>query len=94
MPDIDDGAGDRLAIHVAHLPVHEQHFALLAAVIEPRLALRQRRAGDIERPFDRAWRAAFDTRLALSFIHAEIEERFDTKARAPAARLRSPDRVR
>ena len=81
MPDIDDRTGDRLAVHVADLPVHEQDFALLAAVIEPRLALRQRGAGHIERAFDRARRAAFDTGFALRLVHAQIEERFDAEAR-------------
>ena len=75
------GAGDRLAVHVAHLAVHEQDFALLAAVVEPRLTLGQRCTGDIQRAFDRARRAAFDTGLALRLVHAQIEERFDAETR-------------
>ena len=81
MPHIDHGAGDRLAAHVAHLPVHEQDFALLAAIVEPCVALGQRGAGDIERTFDRARRATLDTGLALSLIHTEVQERLDTKTR-------------
>ena len=81
MPDIDDGAGDRLAVHVADLAVHEQHFALLAAVVEPRLALEERRARDIERTFDGARRAALDAGLALRLVHAEVEEGFKAEAR-------------
>jgi hypothetical protein len=42
MPQIDHGAGDRLAIHVAHLPIHEQNLALLAAIVKPCLTLGQR----------------------------------------------------
>ena len=81
MPHIDNGTGDRLPVHVAHLPVHEQRFALLAAVIEPYFALGQRCNGDIKRAFDRARRAAFDACLALSLIHAQIEEGFDAETR-------------
>jgi hypothetical protein len=52
VPHVDHGAGDRLAVHVAHMAFHEQHLALLGAVIQPCLALRQRRVGDPQRAFD------------------------------------------
>ena len=63
------------------MAVHEQHFALLAAVVEPRLVLEQRCARDIERAFDGARCAALDARLALRLVHAEVEEGFKAEAR-------------
>ena len=68
-------------MHVAHLPVHEQDFTLLAAVIKPRLALGQRCTGHIKRAFDRAGRAALDTGFALRLVHAQVEEGFDAETR-------------
>ena len=81
MPYIDHGAGHRLAVNVTHLPIHEQDFALLDAVIESCLALGQRSSGDVEWAFYRSRCATFDTGLALSLIHAEIEKRLDTEPR-------------
>jgi hypothetical protein len=59
MPDVDHGTGNRLTIHVANLAIHEQDVALLAAIVEPCLALGQRCTGDIERAFDRPRRATY-----------------------------------
>src|SRR5271163_3977851 len=39
VPDVDNGAGHRLAVYVAHLALHEQHLALFAAVVEPCFSL-------------------------------------------------------
>ena len=80
MPDIDDGAGDRLAVGIAHLPVHEQHLALLGAVIQLRFTLGKRRAGNVERALDGARRAAFQAGAALGLVQTQVEEGLQAKA--------------
>ena len=80
VPDVDDRAGDRLAVHVADLALHDQDLAGLAAVVEPGLGLRERRAGDVERALDGAGRAALDAGLALGLVHAQVEEGLDAEA--------------
>ena len=81
VPDVDNGAGDRLARDVADLAFHEQHLAVVGAVVEPRLALRERRAGDVERPLDGARGAAGKPGAPLGLVEAQIEEMLEHDAR-------------
>jgi hypothetical protein len=87
VPDVDDGAGYRIARNVEHLAVHEQDLTLVRAVVETRLALHQRRTGDIERTFDSAGRAAAETGAALGFVETEIKEVLERGARHHQAQL-------
>src|SRR5271166_6213060 len=90
VPDVDDGASYRLAVCVAHLAVHEQHLARLAAVVEPCFSLGERCPRDIERTLYGARRAALDAGFALRLVRAKVEERFDAEAghqQADLARL-------
>jgi hypothetical protein len=80
VPDVDDRASHRLAAYVAHLAVYEQHFALLAAVVEPCFPLRERCARDVERTLDGARGAALDARLALRRVRAKVEKGFEAEA--------------
>jgi hypothetical protein len=81
VPDLDQRAGDWVALGVGHLPVHEQDFALVRIVVQPGLALADRRSGDVERPFDGARRAArLDADLALLLVKPDIEIMIDAKA--------------
>ena len=50
------------------------------AVVQPRLALGERGAGDVERPLDGARRAALDPGLALRLVHPQVEEGLDAEA--------------
>ena len=79
MPHVDDGAGDGRAGGVADLALHEQHLALLRILVQPRLALLQRRVCDVERPFDGARRAALEAGAALLLVHDDVEEGLDAE---------------
>ena len=80
VPDFDQCSGDRLALRVGHLAVHEQDLALVGVVVQPGLALADRRSGDVERPFDGARRAArLDADLALLLVEPDIEIMIDTE---------------
>src|SRR3954452_24428909 len=81
VPDIDHGAGDRLAVRGADLTVHEQHLTLLATVVQPSLTLRKWGARDVQRALDRARRAAFDPSLLFSLVQPQVEEGLQTEAR-------------
>src|SRR3954468_17788047 len=54
MPDIDDGPRHWLALGVPDLTVDEQHLALFRVLVQPRLALFERRVGDVERALNGA----------------------------------------
>src|SRR6266404_2633522 len=74
VPDFDVGMRHRFTLEVSDLAVHDQHFAVITAVIQSCFMFRDRSTGDIERAFDGAGCAAVETSAALGFIKAQIEE--------------------
>ena len=88
MPHIDNCIGDGLSIHIADLAVHDQHLAVIAAVVQPRLGLEERRAGHVKRTFDRTRGALGDALGLVLEIGADIEEMLEAQARRPQAELR------
>src|SRR3546814_1761809 len=80
VPDIDDRAGDGLALGVADLAVHHQHLALVAAVVQARFTFGERRAGNVERPLDGAGRALLDAARLVGEIGMDVEEALDRKS--------------
>src|SRR3984885_16162720 len=81
VPNIDNCASDGLAVQVAHHAVHEQHFALVGAVVQPSAAFGQRRIRDIERTFDGPRRALLNTSRLVLGVHAQIEKMLETETR-------------
>ena len=85
-----------LPVRVPDLAFHEQHLALLGVLVEPRLALRERRAGDVERALDGARRAALQPGTALLLVHHQVEEGLDAETgdeQADLVRLAEPRQV-
>ena len=76
-----------LPADVADLTFHEQHVAIVGAIIEPCFALRQRRAGDVQRPLDGARGAAGEPGATLGLVEAQIEEMFEHDARHDQSEL-------
>jgi hypothetical protein len=81
VPYVDDGASNRLAVHVAYDPVHEQHLAFVGAVIETGIGFRQRCVRDVERAFDGPRSTLFDAGRLVLGVHAQIEKMFKTETR-------------
>nr|GEU28163.1 hypothetical protein [Tanacetum cinerariifolium] len=89
MPHLDPGAGQRLAVLVAHRALHEQHFGAVAlgAVVEAGVALALRRARHVQRAFDGARRAARQARPGFRLVGADVEEALESQARRQQAQL-------
>ncbi|MNN13583.1 hypothetical protein D3C81_1266200 [compost metagenome] len=82
MPQIDDGAGDRLAVEVQHLAFEEHGGgdALFAAVVHARLALGDRCAGHVQRAFDGARGATSVADQFVLGVLQQVEEVLDAEA--------------
>ncbi len=87
VPDLDNGADDRLAAFIVHAPAHDQRLTRRSAIVQLRVTFAARCAGNIQRTFDRAGCAARQSRFGLCFIHAQVEEVFESKARGDQAIL-------
>src|SRR5271170_3207185 len=87
MPDLNLGAGQRLARNVADLAVHEEHLAvpLLAAIVKPREPLSLGSAHYIERSFDRAGRTTGDAFFGVDCVGADVEKALNSEPGCPEA---------
>jgi len=82
MPQVDGGAGDRVALGVQHAALEEHNggFVQLAAVVHPRLALADRRAGHVERALDGARGATGEADLLVLGVLQQVEEVLQAEA--------------
>ncbi len=80
VPHFDQRIRQRLAVFAEHPPAHHQRLAGIGAVVESSVAGGFRRAGHIQRPFDRARRTAFDTGFRLRLVETQIEEMLEGEA--------------
>ena len=81
VPDLDGGARQRLAVGVVDGAVHDQRMAVrIRAVVEAGKAVRDRRAGHIERSFDRAWSRVVDAEFRVDRIEALVKEVVEAQA--------------
>ncbi|MNF84434.1 hypothetical protein D3C84_667950 [compost metagenome] len=80
VPDIHHGAGQRRAIGVLDLALHEQHHTRIDSVVQARKTVGQRRAGHVQRAFDGARGAAGLAGLLVFGVHQQVQVVFQAKA--------------
>ncbi|MNE57466.1 hypothetical protein D3C80_1524330 [compost metagenome] len=80
MPDVYHGAGQRRAIGVLDLALHEQHHARIDPVVQSRETFGQRRAGHVQRAFDGARGATGLAGLLVFGVHQQVQVVFQAKA--------------
>ncbi|MCY1486141.1 hypothetical protein D9M68_197800 [compost metagenome] len=90
VPEIDGGAGDRVAVQVEDAAFEEHHGARVAAVVHPRLAFAQRRAGHVQRAFDGARGAAGMAAFGVPGVAQQVEEVLDAEAGHQQAGFAAP----
>jgi hypothetical protein len=95
VPHIDDGPGQRFAVHVQHLAFEQHWLAQVEAIVQPSFAFAQRRASHVQRAFDGARCTAGIAGLAIAGIAEQVEEVLQAKpAISRPASLRPPRRLR
>ncbi len=87
VPDVQERAGDGIAVRVAHLAFHDQDLAARRILVQPRLSLGQRRARDVERPLDRARRARGPVGGLVGLFLADVDQAVEPQARGDQANL-------
>src|SRR5579859_86315 len=85
VPDVNDGICDRFPFGIAHLAMHDERLAHIAAIVDTRARFDDRCAGHIERPLDGAGRSFGHAGCAILGVRADVEEALETEAGRPEA---------
>src|SRR6185437_14138468 len=80
VPDVQDGPLDWLAMGPAYEAGHAQSFDVVRVAREIDVSLDQRRALDVERPFDGARRAAGAASGSVLGVHLKVKEMLEADA--------------